>query len=662
MLLLGNRTLTIEGITVFPDHADPNQFWYLPGPVSLARRQRDRRANLTFMKYKAAAVSGGPRGGGFLTFEVNLRLDPDLERRLLSKLSSIAPGRPQLAVVPFDEGTVQCVALNLQGSGGTTANPGGEGTFNAVEQILGASVPSLHGDNTASFSLTLSQEGATILEKAFQTGTTPVGVIYNLTFTGMRPALDVKITADFKRIYKHFSGSLSAQYYFVQAGIEAGFEKLVQDGAIKIEVTNFTGEDDLKEKEQWALDFFKDQLLAQWFQPTLTPGQLAGGVAQPASLSEILQRGNQLRPPATPAPPAPAPTPPSPRPALPPRPTAGSGNGNPPRGIRPMPVTPTAEDESPATGTGQLTPSAAVPPLATAGLGFTPSSGPPGLSTGTGATAGSEAAGMPVVSFKLKAIRQEELKTLTLQYTTSEATQRTYAPQGFFGLLAKDLERENHFVEIDLDDPFFRVFGVTLDAPIDFEQIGLNSIHVALNYGTADDAQNHKHGDFVFDRDLADTQAFQVFMNANYDTVYDYQVQYHFDPASGWEGKQFSYDYPTQHTEDRTLLLNPFEHLGFLTLEVFPNSIDAGIVESTEVHLHYESPDGWTRNQLFFVQPASAPQTWKLRLGDPTARTYSYHLVHHLKDGTTRTTEAIATQATKLPINDPFEQALEIEF
>ncbi|NER83049.1 MAG: hypothetical protein F6K42_26540 [Leptolyngbya sp. SIO1D8] len=36
--------------------------------------------------------------------------------------------------------------------------------------------------------------------------------------------------------------------------------------------------------------------------------------------------------------------------------------------------------------------------------------------------------------------------------------------------------------------------------------------------------------------------------------------------------------------------------------------------------------------------------------------------MHHLKDGTTRTTEAIATQATKLPINDPFEQALEIEF
>ncbi|WP_147355816.1 hypothetical protein [Cohnella faecalis] len=38
MLLLGSRTITIEGITIFPDHADPDQFWYLPGPVQLARR------------------------------------------------------------------------------------------------------------------------------------------------------------------------------------------------------------------------------------------------------------------------------------------------------------------------------------------------------------------------------------------------------------------------------------------------------------------------------------------------------------------------------------------------------------------------------------------------------------------------------------------------
>ncbi|WP_158594061.1 hypothetical protein [Cohnella faecalis] len=49
MLLLGSRTITIEGITIFPSRR-PRQFWYLPGPVQLARR--DGRAAFTFIKYK----------------------------------------------------------------------------------------------------------------------------------------------------------------------------------------------------------------------------------------------------------------------------------------------------------------------------------------------------------------------------------------------------------------------------------------------------------------------------------------------------------------------------------------------------------------------------------------------------------------------------------
>ena len=117
MLLFGARSYTIEGVTIFPDHADPNQFWYLPGPVQLARRRSDGRADLTFIKYRPATV-GAARGGGFLMFSVNLRLDPIVERRILSKLSSVTRGRPQLAAAPFDEGTVKVVALDFQ-SGGT---------------------------------------------------------------------------------------------------------------------------------------------------------------------------------------------------------------------------------------------------------------------------------------------------------------------------------------------------------------------------------------------------------------------------------------------------------------------------------------------------------------------------------------------------------------
>ena len=287
MLLLGAKSITVEGVEVFPDHANPDMFWCLPSPVALERKGPDQDAAFTMIKYKPAAVAGGAKGGGFLMFEVGLRLDPELEGRILSRLAGIAKGTPILNIAQFDEGTVRCIALNIEGSGGTKATGAPPGAFNAVESILGASVPSLHGDNTAAFSLTLSQEGAIIMEQAFKQGTAPVGVVYDLKFTGIRPALDVKITADFKRIYQSFSASLTGQYYFFKLGIDAGFEKLVQDGAIKIEVTDFTTDQDAKDKEKWALDFFKDKLLTDWFEPTLHPGQLAAAPADASTLGSL---------------------------------------------------------------------------------------------------------------------------------------------------------------------------------------------------------------------------------------------------------------------------------------------------------------------------------------------------------------------------------------
>jgi hypothetical protein len=661
MLLLGSRTITIDGITVFPDHADPDQFWYLPGPVQLAR-SREGRTAFTYIKYKPAAVAGGAKGGGFLMFAVNLRLDADLERRILGKLGSVAPGRPRLAAVPFDEGCVQCIALNLQGAGGTAAQPAGPGSFNAVERILGASVPSLQGDNTAAFSLTLSQEGAIILEKAFEQGTEPVGVIYDLKFTGMRPALKVEITANLERVYNQFSGGLEAQVYFVRAGIDAAFEKLVQDGSIQIKVIDFTGEEDEKEKERWALDFFKENLLRQWFEPTLTPGQVAGGMVQPDSLDNVLRRGNELRPPATPAPPRPSsePTPPAPPRRSPSSPTAGTGQGESETAGYNVQPGQLAQGASPTENSGFPAASEAVPPAAAVGANVPPSRSAnlPASMSGSPNAAGSPA----LVSFRLRFVRQEERKTVKLVYDRSEATQRTYAPQGFFGLLVADLAKENHFVEVDLDDPFFRVFSVNVEAPIDFQRLGLTSAQIALDYGDSSDPATRKHGDFVFDAQNHEPRQFEVFMNKQLDTTYRYAVQYHFDSLSGWDGSTFSYELPASVTEDRTLLLNPFEHLGFLEVQVVPMRIDWGVVDSIDVHLQHRSANGVTLDKMLTLTQASTPQTWKLRVEDRTARDYTYHCVHHLKDGSTRQSEPITSRASLLPVDDPFPDAIAIEF
>lgn len=880
MLMLGGRSITVEGITVFPDHADQDQFWYLPGPVQLARDQQDQ-ASFTFIKYKPAAVSAGAKGGGFLTFAVELALPEDLERRLLSQLRRLSR-RPRLTVAPFDEGTVQVVALDLQGSGGTNANVQ-EGSFQAVEKILGAAVPSLAGDNTAAFSLSLSQEGATILEQAFEQGTSPVGVIYDLKYTGMRPALRVEIKADLERVYNQFSASLEAQIYFVKGGIDAAFEKLVQDGAIEIKVLDFVGDEDQSTKEQWALDFFKNDLLSQWFQPTLSPGQIAGGQPQAEGLDAVLSRARALNPVTAPAtPPTPATTPATPPPApatVPPRqgplpaaayrtesttpdpappgyqvvhvpapegttetltitggstaptvtvdgqareldasrqiqievpesgnvaiqvqypasaqreetfelfydfdkPTAAGFSASPPSpkyqsylanspappdarfsgsqappnpGITPglegadalrdwvsnrLADPPTVRIEAHASFENDRTAAKRAYNLAlsgrrrdvaagiiqnqatvsggephgqtdaeSAGRVGQPAAGPladpgtvdrvaritgnipgdePGVTINGRLTRGRRGDPPPppppgrptvppvtppattpatssipaVVSFRLRAIHQEERKRVTVIYDRSEATQRTYAPQGFFGLLAGDLDRDRHFVEVDLDDPFFRAMDIQAEAPFDFASIGLQSIHLALDYGAEGDPAGIKHGDFVFDATQPGPHGFSTTLNPGLDLAFRHTVQYHFDPDTDWLAKRFSYNIAAQVSEDRTLLLNPHAHLGFLKVTVLPHRMDAGMLDATDVHLWTDEMQEQDATVLR-VEPTSAPAIWRARLEKPGSAPFHYRLVHHLKNGESRISEPVKTKATTLPVDDPFPTVLEIDF
>jgi hypothetical protein len=664
MLLLGTKSITVDGIQVFPDHADANQFWYLPGPVSLARDAYTREAQFLLLEYRPAAVTAGAHGGGFLMFTVNLQPDPHLEQRLLARVAALCPGEPKLSAVEFDDGTVQCVALNVQGSGGTSAPPG---TFQAVETILGASVPSLYGDNAAAFDLTLSEEGATILQDALQHGTTPVGVIYNLKFTGMRPALDVKITANYKKIFDQFSASLSGRYYFLQATIEAGFEKLRQNGVINIEVTNFTGQADYDQKAQWALDFFRDRLIADWFEPTLLPGQFAGGGADTLQGLDTAVRGNSIRPTA-PTPPKPLGTPAA-RTATP-APTAGTGQGQ-AASAKAAAAPPQPGGTPPTAGTGSPPKSTAAPPVAGAGLKYNPTS-PQNAQVPLGNLSNTTPA---AVALKLKYIHQDEDKEVTLEYHMSEAVQRTYAPQGFIGLLASDLDMtsDRHFRQIDLDDPFFRQFTVAVQAPIDYTRLALTSATVALDYGDPTGDPTHlKHTDFEFDPARRAEQSWTVSMDDRLDTTYSYGVEYHFDPGSPWHAERSDYRLAARIIEDRTPYLNPYEDFIFQEVSVFPNRIDADVIASTDVLLSYTGPSGWQQQTTLTVQPGSDRQYWRLRLEDPSppqnpdARRerlrpqYQYHFEHHLVNGTLIRTEPVTTTATSIPVDDPFAGALDL--
>jgi hypothetical protein len=294
------------------------------------------------------------------------------------------------------------------------------------------------------------------------------------------------------------------------------------------------------------------------------------------------------------------------------------------------------------------------------GGGSTPGGGG-GSTPGGGSIPGMPNMGIKL-AFKLKMIKQIEDKSVTLRYNRQSAVQRTYAPQGLIRLLADDLDGPPHFIEVDLDSPFFRRIDIEVETPSAFEQIGLIKSDVAIQYGRPSDPANLKHKDISFRPSSSRVERASFFLNAQLDLNYNYAVQYHFDPLSGWDGEKLSYDLPEVSTLDRTLLINPFRDFGFLNVQVIAGDLDPGMIDSTDVHLHYEDPGKWARDKVITVEPDSPTQFWKLRLSDPEQRTFSYHFVHRLKDGTTHETEPVTTRATSVTVNDPFDEPLIVEF
>ncbi|GIJ57320.1 hypothetical protein [Virgisporangium aurantiacum] len=666
MLLLGSaNTVTIDGITCFPDDADRSQYWYLPAPVQLAR-DRNGRPRLTLIQYVGAA-DNALDDGGFLVFEVDCKLERDVERRLRTRLRAIAGGDVRLSPVQFDEGTVRCMAFDLDGPGGTVAP---DGTFRVVEKISGSTTPSLGGDNNAIFTLKLSKEGAIIIRETLaQGGQVPVGALYDLKYTGLRPALDVTITADMSQVFTQFSASLEAQIYYVRAGIDAGFEKLVKDGAIKIVVKNFSTAEDRAEKEKWALDFFKENLLARYFDPVLTPGKLAGTPASAAPLNDVVALGQKLKPPQPPAPPKPpagAGAPPAARPPSttpqPGEPDHDSG-ATPAPGLAVPPEVPATADQAPSVGTGVGGGNPQVPAAGETGLGFDPA---------PIANIGSIANQISPVSFKLKFIRQEERRTLTFEYNRAEAVQMPYTAQGMLDVLTRDLDRAGMIVSVDLDDAFFRNFDVEVAKRIDFDRIGLNSAQIVLDYGDPSDPRHHKHADLLFTRSdpVPTARSWTVAMANIQATDYRRQVEYNFDPQSDWEGDRFEVDLPPELTDDRRYEINPYEHLNFLEIEVRPDPLlDWGIVEEITATITVEGAGATAPRRTMRFRAGDPPRRWRVRTpvrrgadGTRIAQRYDTELRYRLVGGGERTViSAVPVSGDVLNLPNPFAGTLVLE-
>jgi len=291
----------IEGLTILRDHADPLQFYYYPLAPQLAQNP-DGSPSFLFVKYRqdlSNLPQGCEPGGGFLNFDVDLRVDDDRLNNTAQQLKSRLnlKDTPRLAPIDYRRGTTRLIFLDAQdpnanspaantanasstsspddsSATATSTTPADQPKF--VEKASYYATPSLYGDNRACFSVQLSAQGATLVQETLDAKTSMIGVVYDLVFVGLRPAYQVNLQVDWSQVYSFVEDHFKASAIFFSVDIDNVTEKLIENRVIKLDVISFgagaSDADIIGEKDE-AVKFIKGFVTEKFFQPSMTPNK-----------------------------------------------------------------------------------------------------------------------------------------------------------------------------------------------------------------------------------------------------------------------------------------------------------------------------------------------------------------------------------------------------
>jgi len=638
MLYLDAPIGPINGLMVYRDSEDLNLFYYVPERPRLA--MNEGVPEFVYLKYKRD-ITDNPDfdedaqqslGGGFLAFTVDLGVTDDQLDEMKRELRNFADGEVKLVPIQFRKGSVR-LSISKDAADAPEAAPETPRGLKFFEEVYGTSMPSLFGFNRATFSVVLSQEAATLFEAALRSGISPIAVLYKLEFLGLRPGFNVRITADYRRIYTHLETEFGARGQIkvvsIAADIGAAFQKLRDEGVIKVEVKNFTDDDDLRKQADDAFEWFQKELLEDFFETALEPpsfmtrsgsGGLMGQLqnlfgALNGAQSNVSARPERGTPTTTPATPASPPT------------SQDSG------------VTATTESNRTAAASGG----------------------------GGGRISGADNVMSELspfqVAFSLKFYRQEELKRREFDYSMQAAVAREIAPQGLFSTIVTGLDLDRAIKEVNLDDEFFKRLVSTVSLGTDLESVGISALAVNLEYpGIRPETEQPLHVDgFTFRPGESTPETFTTWLNDKKELDYRYRMDIHFQPDSPWVGKEAHVVSPWIVTRDRQLTLNPLDEIGLLDIELSLGDMDSDQVKQVQVELKYEdAASQFTSEKTVVLQPGQAGAHWQLRLSDPDQRTYQYRVTYFLEGNLQYQSDWQTSQAPSLVINEPFRNVLKV--
>jgi len=227
-----------EEVTFYPDMDSKNQYYYLPLKPRLATRKHGNLGQVPqfqFLKYNFAVKNKDETQGGILQMALTVSLPNGLLDEAKAKIAQMKGLKQKRVRI----GMIDIAEANLE-----FAVSGGEGGKFATS-YLGKGPSIRHAGEVAPVVIDITPEGAAVYEK-MMTGTAGLAVNYTYAYTGYTPEIDVKVTGEWNKVYKHYSRSSQVRAtvgrWWFKGSFEGNWQKvredLVDNADIKIKWRN----------------------------------------------------------------------------------------------------------------------------------------------------------------------------------------------------------------------------------------------------------------------------------------------------------------------------------------------------------------------------------------------------------------------------------------
>lgn len=295
MLYLNPPYHIINGLVIFPDHANEKQKYFAPVDPHLTMRP-DPNTGQMIPQIQVIKYRGEAGNGGFLNFDTNLGVSQDVLDNTAAQLRNREDldEVPILAPIQYIDGSVKMMLFGkespIDNEEEEDTNQPAEGQPEFVLKINHYAKPALYGENQAAFSVQLDQSGVTVLDKALQGFMSPIGIVYELEYLALRRAYAARIRADWDRVYEHFSQAKGFSSPVFSAQIEEVVDELIENQVIEVEIDNLIAGDPgagaISDFEQ-IVNEVKDMVLKSFFEPSLDPvGEKEDGWDKAAAFAE----------------------------------------------------------------------------------------------------------------------------------------------------------------------------------------------------------------------------------------------------------------------------------------------------------------------------------------------------------------------------------------